>query len=382
MKTQKHLLLLLICFVTVSIFSCKKNDIKKAPNTKVFKVELFKQNLMSQLAAARGYQFVITQNGVVAQTAAFGIGATGRTGSVDADVNGYMNIASVTKTLTAITAIRLLKKNGINIDSTIGKWLPASWPKNDKISKLKFRQLLTHTSGIRTGTTTWSALRTVVANAPEGTTDYAYANANFALFRAMLPKLDNNLTFEYWETHMTEDNFDNWMSTLYISLVNNYVISNAELSERTCSPVSGTNYTMHNEAPQSLVSVPVGDWKQTCGGGGFYLTTMDLAKIMVYMTHSNKILSDNDRALMDDNRLGWNRIVPVIGGTALGHGGGLYEDVDNSGGVTPGDAGLQTLIIKFPNDVELALGINSIGNDWRNTNGIVQTAFNDAWVLE
>ncbi|RYZ37794.1 MAG: class A beta-lactamase-related serine hydrolase, partial [Sphingobacteriales bacterium] len=314
--------------------------------------------------------------------AAFGIGSTGRTGSIDASVDGFMNIASVTKTLTAITAIRLLKKNGINIDSTIGKWLPASWPKNDKISKLKFKQLLTHTSGIRTGNTSWNDLKQVVANAPEGNTDYVYANANFALFRAMLPKLDNNLTFEYWETHMTEENFNNWMSTLYISLVNNYVIENAGITERTCSPVSGTNYTMHNEAPQSLVSVALGDWKQSCGGGGFFMTTMDLSRIIVYMTHSNKILSDNDRALMDENRLGWNRVVAVTGGTALGHGGGLYEDIDNSGGVTAGDVGLQTLIMKFPNKVELALGINSIGNDWRNTNSIVQTAYNDAWVLE
>jgi len=382
MKNPKNLLVVFICLVAVGLYSCKKEKVKKAPNTKVFKVALFKQNLMNQLDSARGYQFVITQNQQVVESAAFGLGATDRTGSVNASIDGYMNIASVTKTFTAITALRLFSKNGINIDSTIGKWLPDSWPQNDKIRKLKFKQLLTHTSGIRTGTTTWAALKQVVANAPESTTDYSYANANFALFRAMLPKLDNKYTFEYKETNMTETNFNSWMSSLYIELVNIYVISNAELSERTCSPIVGVNYTMHNEAPQSLVSVALGDWKETCGGGGFFMTTRDLAKIIVFMTHTNKILSDKDRAIMDDNLLGWNRNFPVTGGNALGHGGGLYDDFDNSGGVTPGDPGLQSLIIKFPNKVELALGINSIGNNFRNTNLIVQTAYNDAWVLE
>lgn len=382
-RTKSFAVLSLALMIILGQYSCSKKDQVKVKNdVPVFKVELFKKSLMEQLSGARGYQFVITKNKVIADSAAVGSGGTYSGTSVSARVNGYMNIASVTKTLTAVTAIRLLSKNGINIDSTIGKWLPDTWKKNPAISNLKFKQLLTHTSGIREGSTTWSALKQVVASAPEGTTDYSYANANFALFRAMLPKLDNSLTFQYWETHMTEENFNKWMSKLYIELVNKYVLSNAGISERGCKPVSGSDFTMHNEAPSRLISVAVGDWTESSGGGGFYLTTVDLARLMVYLTHSNSILGDKDRALMDGNRLGWNRIVAVKDGTALGHGGGLYNDSDKSGNFSPGDPGLQTLIIKFPNNVELALGINSVGDDWRNTNGIIKTAYDNAWVIE
>ena len=380
---NKFLLIPATLFLIVGTLfsSCKKNDKIKA-NVQVFKVEIFKEQLKTALADARGFQFVITKDGVVADTAAVGLGGSGRTGNLPADVNAYVNIASVTKMFTAVTVIDLLQKNGLKVDSTIGKWLPKSWSRNAAISKLTFRQLLTHKSGIRTGVTTWSSLKSVVANPPEGDTSYSYANANFALFRAMLPKLDNPLTFEYWENGMTEADFQEWMSNLYINMVNNYVFENAGLSKRACVNPGSSTLTMMNEAPNNLVSVAHDDWTNTCGGGGFFLTTMDMARIIVYMTHSNKILSDNQRALMDDNRFGLNRSFSVTGGTALGHGGGLYSDSDGSGDYNPGDPGLQTLLIKFPNKVELALCINSIGNDWRNTNSIVQAAYNAAWVVE
>lgn len=382
MKNKQMLFPLITCLMITGLFSsCKKNDKIKA-NVPVFKVEIFKEQLKAGLADARGFQFVITKDGVVADTAAVGLGGSGRTGNIPADVNAYVNIASVTKMFTAVTVLDLLSKNGLKVDSTIGRWLPDTWPSNAAIRKLTFRQLLTHKSGIRTGVTTWSSLKNVVANPPEGDTSYSYANANFALFRAILPKLDNPHTFEYWEDGMTENDFQEWMSNLYINMVNNYVFENAGLTKRECVNPGGNTHTMMNEAPFSLVSVANGDWTNTCGGGGFYLTTMDMARVMVYMTHSNKILSDNQRTLMDDNRFGLNRAFSVTGGTALGHGGGLYDDFDNSGGYNPGDPGLQTLLIKFPNKVELALCINSIGNDWRNTNAIVQTAYNAAWVIE
>ncbi|RZM11492.1 MAG: hypothetical protein EOO88_46810 [Pedobacter sp.] len=78
---------------------------------------------------------------------------------------------------------------------------------------------------------------------------------------------------------------------------------------------------------------------------------------------------------MDTERIGFNRVFTVKDGVALGHGGLLYA----SGGLkTPG---LRTLIIKFPNNVELSLAINSTDEGAkRDINTIVQTAYNGAWV--
>src|SRR5690349_4780275 len=171
--------------------SCKKNDIKKAPSTKVFKTEIFKEKLMQQLTAARGYGFVITQNGQIAQTHEAGIGSILRNDTMPFTINSFINIASVTKTLTTTTFIQFMRYRGITIDSAIGKWLPDSWPKNPQIRNLTFKQLLTHTSGIRTSRTGWANLKSVVANALEGPQTRSYSNVNLALFRAMLPKMNN-----------------------------------------------------------------------------------------------------------------------------------------------------------------------------------------------
>jgi D-alanyl-D-alanine carboxypeptidase len=74
-------------------------------------------------------------------------------------------------------------------------------------------------------------------------------------------------------------------------------------------------------------------------------------------------------------RRGYNRVFAVSDGIALGHGCLLYA---GGGKKTPG---LRTLIMKFPNKVELALAINSTDEGAkRNINTIVQTAYNNAWV--
>jgi D-alanyl-D-alanine carboxypeptidase len=361
--------------------SCKKNDIKKAPTTKVFKTEIFKEELMKQLTAARGYGFVITQNGQIAQTHEAGIGSILRNDTMPFTINSFINIASVTKTLTTTTFIQFMRYRDITIDSTIGKWLPDSWPKNPQISSITFKQLLTHTSGIRTSRTGWVNLKTVVANALEGPKTRSYSNVNLALFRAMLPKMNNLNLFLTNENNMSTADFESWMSDRYIMIMQDNIFKKIDLQNRGCV-VMPNQVQMFNEVPNTLKTDVTGDWTNWCGGGGFYLTTKDLSKFIVYLTHTNEFLTDSERTLMDNEGLGWWQKLGVTGGTAYGHDGGLIGDLNDSGTLDPSEPGLQTLIIKFPNKVELALSINSVPDTWRNLYSVATSAFNSAWVME
>lgn len=368
--------------IGLSLVSCQFIDpLPIKSNAPVFDVELFKENLNAQLAGARGYQFVITSNGRIAATEAVGIGAISRAGNTPSSIDAFVNIASVTKTLTATAALRVLPKAQVNLGDAIGPWLPDSWDVHSDISELTFRQLLTHTSGIRTSSTGWTDLRDMVSSPiTQPKLPSSYANANFALFRAMLPKLNDKVLFEEQEDELTEGEFQSWMSSEYIKVIQNEVISRAGLGARGCTPIEGNTFQMLSEAPSGLIGVDLGNWTEFSGGGGFFLTTKDMSRIIVYLTHSDDILSKTQRTQMDSEQLGWNRRVAVKGGFALGHGGGLYNDNDNSESLTAGDSGLQTLLMKFPGKIELALSINSVPSTWRDTNTIVQTAFNDAWV--
>jgi len=85
---------------------------------------------------------------------------------------------------------------------------------------------------------------------------------------------------------------------------------------------------------------------------------------------------------MDSNLLGWdpNDSFTTSKGQVFGKDGAFYWDNNNDGNTNAGDSGLQTWVGKFPNQVELALSITSIGNGYRNLPNIIQLAYENAWV--
>jgi len=381
MKTSTPVKLCIAAFFAagISFSSCQKFELPLPikSNGKVFKSSVFKQKLQEQLSGARGYQFVITHKGQVSDTAVFGIGTVG---GVKSNVDIFVNIASVTKTLTAVTVLKYL--DAFTIDNEIGPWLPSSWSKHADVRKLTFKQLLTHTSGIRGGNTSWSDLINVAGAKIDSPKTYAYSNINFALFRAMLPKLHDSITFRKQEVQMEASAFRSWMSSEYIRLVQAHVLSRAGIGPRGCKPAKEGTFQMLNEAPSPLRGDSHGDWTEFCGGGGFVLTTMDMSRVITYLAEKETIISDNKKLLMDTYRLGWNRVFSVTGGTAYAHGGALYNDVNKNDSLDVRDVGLQTLIVKLPARVQLALSINSVNGAWRNTNNIVKNAYDAAWVKE
>ncbi|MCF3110664.1 beta-lactamase family protein [Niabella sp. CC-SYL272] len=369
--------------ISAGMISCHKTDLPIKMPGMVFKTELFKKNLQEQLAGARGYQFLVMQHGKVAEKAAYGLGSTPAAGDMQANVDAYVNIASITKTLTAITTIKLLEKRHLGIHTKIGMWLPKSWAQHEDIKNLTFKDLLTHSSGIRGSNTSWDTLKKVVSSpitAPQKPA--SYSNINFALFRAMLPKINNPVAFGNQELALSEQDFDSWMSKEYIALVQEYVFDKAGLGIRNCKPVEGNTLQMLNEAPARLEGLSHVDWTEFCGGGGFVLTTTDLARIITFLAHTEALLSKQQKQMMDSERLGWNGVFAVTGGIAYGHGGALYADRNGVDGPQNGDLGLQTLIIKMPAGVELALSVNSVGDGWRNMYTIAKDAYNASWVEE
>ena len=58
-------------------------------------------------------------------------------------------VASVSKVVTALAAIRVLAKNNVSLDSGIGGHLPSDWTLDSHVSSITFRELLSHRSGIK-----------------------------------------------------------------------------------------------------------------------------------------------------------------------------------------------------------------------------------------
>lgn len=381
---MKIKVLLVLIPILIAFNGCKKEK-GILSNAKVFNASLFKSSIESQLqlGGALGFAFVINQNGKLADTGSFGIGGINATGlgSFPASVGNDINIASVTKPLTCIAAIKLLQKKGIDIDFEIGVWLPSYWAKSNDIIHVTFRELLTHTSGIQQTSSTWDSLKAATAS-PVGPKTFFYSNANFALFRAILPKLNDLNGFNAAENNSSA--FESWMSNEYIKLMQELVFTPAGLSNINCRVIASANTVqMLNERNNPpLVPRTTGDWTETCGGGGFYLTTLEMAQIMAYLAHTELILTNAQKVFMDTNLLGWdpNDSFNSNQGRVYGKDGALFNDNDNDNAVSSGDSGLQTWVGKFPNGVELALSVNSIGSTTRSLATIARVAYEAAWV--
>uniref|UniRef100_A0A915CJS5 Beta-lactamase-related domain-containing protein n=2 Tax=Parascaris univalens TaxID=6257 RepID=A0A915CJS5_PARUN len=98
---------------------------------------------------APGLSIGVSMNGDHVWSAGFGLADVEQMVPCSADT--VMRIASISKSITATIAARLVEKGKLNLDSTVQEYLP-DYPKKEFDGKpvdITIRQLLCHTSGIR-----------------------------------------------------------------------------------------------------------------------------------------------------------------------------------------------------------------------------------------
>ncbi len=386
----------LVLIIVAGSSSCKKEGLTLNSNSKVFSVSLFKSNLQSRISNSaatqpRGYSFVINKDGNWVDTTSFGSASINAAGGNfnKMHVNQEINIASVTKALTATAVFQLIKTigNGVTIKSKIGEWLPTYWNAKQAIKDITFEQLMTHSSGLTESSTGYDSLKATVARGldnPAKPFD-VYANINFALFRAMIPYMRDKAGATAKENAMLPGNaagFENWLSLEYIDYMQQKVFSPIGLNNVTCTPAVNSAQAFSESNGVGIATATLTDWTNTCGGGGYFMSVMEMARVMAYLSHSYTLLDKDQRKLMDDNFMGWdNEDSPMtVAGQAYGKDGALWWDSNNNNVQDNGDAGLQTFVIKFPNGIELSLVINSIPGNYRSISSFVTGAYNNAWV--
>lgn len=375
MKTLlKQVLLALSLAVTAT--SCIKD---KGPEPPKFNVAKFKALLkagiqQSKETQPRGFSFVIAQNGKLADTCSAGIGylVGDRISPMRPDLE--INIASVTKAITGVAALQLLKKNNLKVTDSIGPWLPAYFKAVKAVRDLTFKELLTHRSGILTDATSYEAMKALAANGLENPAKPSfYSNMNFALFRAMIPYLANKNLAKQKEASWLPDNteqFESWLSHAYIGYMQQEVFTPIGIENAICKP-DGSSAMAFNEGPKLEFHTP-GDWTHSSGGGGYYLSTTEMARFMAFLSNTEVLLSKAQKDEMDSMLLGWDADDShmTIVGRSYGKGGLLIWN---------GGRGIQTVVVKYPNKVELALSVNSWGGSKRQLSIIAKNAYNDSW---
>ena len=330
-----------------------------------------------------GYSYAITRKQQIFSEKGFGFAQT-PADIADGIAQGpfrEMNIASVTKTITAAAVLKLMEKNKLDLDESIRVWLPDEWDVHPSIEQLTWGELMTQTSGmdgnLSAFTTSFEKLQSNMKQGikPADKT-YAYQNANFGIFRVIIPALLGvNL---YGDPDTPPDVL---AAETYVNYLKTQVFDQDETLP-DCKPdeakfgFATRAYTFPYNGKKGF---DMGDWSLGCGGGGLHLSAHELARFQVRLRYTNEILGPLARKRMNDGFLGymdpastpsysWNS---GAFGTYRSHGGDLNY--------TTGE-GIDTCAINFPIAVQAVVLINSRNGSYPYQCAALAQAFDAAWV--
>lgn len=377
--------------------AAKANE-KLSPTGK-FDLNLFEANIRKAFdGKSIGYSYAINQGGQFKRSGANGYAILAR------DVDGIlvdplgvkqheqlrMNIASVSKPITAVTVLRLLQENkvpgypNLTINSKVAPFLPSTWKMGEGVADLTFKDFLSQYTGMTVGgATDTAAIRAwIAAGTPRAITDYEYINANLAIFRIIIPymMMSQRLRDNYSKLSDTDfADFETQMSNQYVEAVQTKTLIPMGILNAYPKPYGNTIETrFYNSPDNKATGRREGDWTKISGGGGWYLSAMELAKFLAHVRYNDKILTPATRKLMDANYLGWmppdEWDLNGKHGDYLGHRGDLRWNKDDP----EKRVGMTSMVLNYPNGVQVAVLVNSLGT-YSGIHTGMRDAFDTAW---
>jgi len=275
-----------------------------------------------------------------------------------------LHIASMTKTLSAMAFLKVAQQYKLRTTDKIAPFLPAAWSRGAGIDQITFGDLLTHRSGItglgsncQNGSFTenvYSGLRRLVEKGVTTRGGYCYQNANFGLFRVLIPRI---LGYQFTGNEITDDTET---QKRYLAFLQQEIFAKAGVTNAMIvHPQGNPTYTYNFPIASNQRGWNPGDFSQTLGAYGMYLTATEAGKIYAtaFSSANNTVLPNAlpDSLLVKD--LGAYKVAGQTG-TAYYHDGWWYSGLSSSG------QGLRTIWMKFPNNITCVLFVNALV--WRN----------------
>jgi CubicO group peptidase (beta-lactamase class C family) len=336
---------------------------------------------------AVGFGYAIARNGQLKKYGGGGYARTPDDGDVAFTSKQRIEVMSVTKNATAVGVLRLLDRLDISVDEPIHPWLPDEWAQGLGFwgsGGVTFRHLLSHTSGLNQAFLAlnnpdnqaqwgndWDGLEFVVANGTSPGSTASYKNANYALFRILIPALWRDLDPSIPQV----TKWNSW--ELYLSYMQKNLFEPIGIKSVTCWAANPATaplaYDIADPDKSGALVQRIGSSLYGCGGhAGLHLSARDLVKFQVYLRHTEKLLTNETRALMDTHlELGWNKNSNGSGSWAgkFWHGGdGFFSNGRE----------IHTCVMKFPDNVEASLVVNSKLTGGLTQCGVLVDAFDAA----
>jgi CubicO group peptidase (beta-lactamase class C family) len=268
-----------------------------------------------------------------------------------------ISIASVSKTITAATMMRVMPQKNVKLGDKAYLQLPSDWTFDPKFKEVTIQQLMGHTSGI------WdencgidlATLKACAAKAPQADKSFHYANTNYALQRLMLVRmygLSTTTAEEYGNQYVTIVNRQTFNSAGLPFLTCKSPQPNPALSYKSAKDDGATDFHANNfDFSTVLPGQDWGDMTAVCGSQGWNLNSRELAWFMHDLMLTAKILP---QTAVDEMR------AANLGMFYADYGGGLtayYHGGWHPAGWNKGE--INTLIITYSNGITIGAVINS-----------------------
>jgi CubicO group peptidase (beta-lactamase class C family) len=271
-------------------------------------------------------------------------------------VDSRLNIASVSKTITAAALLKLMAKKNLSVDVKAHTLLPPDWSFGPNFKTVSVRELLTHYSGVRfPGEVTYANLKAGVAGGVKMADKpvYQYNNSNFGLMRIMIARLANPALSPI------ESAAPEVYGNTYMWAVKNEVFTPAGLGNENilCKPASDITPLVYQYPSPNIAGTNFGDMSTTNASRGWNMSAKQLSTFAGKLFFSDSILSQQqvDTMITDDLGVYSSQLTPAV--VEFGH-NGYYPGKDEKGNVF--NAGeLNSVLVGFSNGISVALLVNS-----------------------
>ncbi|WP_243074329.1 serine hydrolase domain-containing protein [Microbacterium sp. SS28] len=199
-----------------------------------------------------------------------------------------MNVASVSKLVTAIAARKALADAGVPGGTAIYPFLPLYWRRGPNIDEITFDMLLTHRSGFYNPVTDYALLgdlkgqvaRGALLGVPLG--DATYQNVNFGLFRILIPVVTGAIKVSLLAPSGLEDDHDRLWSALSVQGYHDYVQQNvfAPVQITGAATTSDPGNALAYQWPMPGAGWDSGDLSETSATTGWHLTANELVRLL------------------------------------------------------------------------------------------------------
>jgi D-alanyl-D-alanine carboxypeptidase len=298
-----------------------------------------------------GYSFIVMEKGVIRSSGAEGDAQTIANNDIDMSLNLEMHVASISKFMTTVLALRACTEKGISINSTIGQFLPADWSRGNGINMVTIAQLCNHTAGLdnpgpngAANTSSWDSLQLMVAAGANQPKSRLYRNTHHGLLRVILPKLYYD--FDYNSGAYSTDMVD----ALYRDMMHELVLDPLDI-KADLKPSNRSQILGYNGPDDTGAGVGTSwDFTDQAGGFGWHLSTIELAKLWSYAWYSDELLTKSQKDWLKSTRAGlWNTLFNQKHGT-------YYCKL---GGWNNGGRWVASAVMLFPDDIQVVMFINS-----------------------